>query len=367
MNKKLSYEPNLECRHFKGDIPCEPHKQHQVVCTCDYFEKRGLRILIIKLGAMGDVIRTTPVLRKLKKLHPDCEITWISCFPEVLPSLVDRKWKLDIRSVTVLQAENFDQAYNFDKDLEACALLNLVQAKVKKGFMLLDGRPSPIDHDSLHKFWTGIDDNFCKKDTWSYPKEIFRMAGWEFQNEEYVIDPPEPFPLEIPGVSDHEPIIGLNTGCGTRWLKRLWPEEHWVQLAKMIVKKGGKVVLLGGPDEDQKNRRIAEQSGASYLGVFTLPVFFSLVNCCDIIVTAVSLAMHVAMALKKKLILFVNVFPKEEFELYGLGKIIQPKDCCKDYYTSSCDKPCMETILPEQVYKQLEDLMLRERVGGKKK
>ena len=51
---------NPDCLHFKGHIPCKPHKQHGYHCAdCPSYEKATKRILIIKLGAIGDVIRTT--------------------------------------------------------------------------------------------------------------------------------------------------------------------------------------------------------------------------------------------------------------------------------------------------------------------
>ena len=36
------------------------------------------KILIIKLGALGDVIRTMPILIAIKEKYPDSEITWVT-------------------------------------------------------------------------------------------------------------------------------------------------------------------------------------------------------------------------------------------------------------------------------------------------
>jgi heptosyltransferase-2 len=65
-----------DCVFFLGDRPCQPHKQHGVHCDqCDYYEGIKERILIIKLGAAGDVIRTTPLLHRLKHEYPLSYIT----------------------------------------------------------------------------------------------------------------------------------------------------------------------------------------------------------------------------------------------------------------------------------------------------
>ena len=37
-----------------------------------------MKIVIIKLGELGDVLRTTPILEAIKAKYPDSEITWIT-------------------------------------------------------------------------------------------------------------------------------------------------------------------------------------------------------------------------------------------------------------------------------------------------
>ena len=52
-------DAKLDCRHFKGDKPCVPHKEHGVICNdCNHYDKIGKRILLINLEYSGDVLRT---------------------------------------------------------------------------------------------------------------------------------------------------------------------------------------------------------------------------------------------------------------------------------------------------------------------
>ena len=37
-----------------------------------------MEILVIKLGAIGDVIRTTAILSGLKERYKDCKIDWLT-------------------------------------------------------------------------------------------------------------------------------------------------------------------------------------------------------------------------------------------------------------------------------------------------
>ena len=61
--------------------------------------------------------------------------------------------------------------------------------------------------------------------------------------------------------------------------------------------------------------------------------------------------MHIAVALKKQLKPFHNIFNVHEFELYGRGIIIEPKSVCDCYFGNSCkrEKSCMYDISVQDV------------------
>jgi hypothetical protein len=89
---------HFDRRHFRGHIPCKPNKTHGHECgNCPVYEVPGKRILIIKLGALGDVIRTSPLLVRYRKLWPNAHITWITQSPDVVPrKLVDEVLAYDV-------------------------------------------------------------------------------------------------------------------------------------------------------------------------------------------------------------------------------------------------------------------------------
>ena len=70
---------HFDCRHFLGDRPCSFHKKEGVRCAdCAYHDPVTTRILIVKLGAMGDVLRTTSIQPALVKQYERPHITWIT-------------------------------------------------------------------------------------------------------------------------------------------------------------------------------------------------------------------------------------------------------------------------------------------------
>ena len=84
-------------------------------------------------------------------------------------------------------------------------------------------------------------------------------------------------------------------------------------------------------------------------------------NECDVIVTAVTMALHLAIGLKKQVILMNNIFNPKEFELYGRGKIIEPKNKCKCYFSPKCKNEheyfCLDSLTPDMILNAIKDIL----------
>ena len=340
-----------DCRHFRGDLPCRPNKTDGYVCeSCPVYAPVTHRILIIKLGAIGDVIRTTPLLRRLRQEYPGCFITWLTLTPAILPQQeVEEILKLDFASTLQLQARQFDVAINLDKEKEACALLLNVRAVQKFGYTLreYDGVPWPVNAQADHKFLTGVFDQLSLANTKPYVQEIFELCGFDFRGEEYVFDTHDDKGFDwsqLPAPAG--PRIGLNTGCGDRWTTRLWSDEKWIALIRGLQAAGYTPILLGGEAEDARNQMLHAATGAAYLGYFSLPKFINLMYQMDGIVTQVTMGMHISIALGKPTILMNNIFNPYEFDLYGRGQIVGPNKQCVCFYRGKCQlgTSCMEDL-----------------------
>ncbi|HRP02227.1 MAG TPA: glycosyltransferase family 9 protein [Candidatus Kapabacteria bacterium] len=336
-------------------MPCKPHKDFGVKCeTCPYYDKTVGTILIIKLGAIGDVIRTSTLLPKIKKEYPQHRIFWLTYSPDIIPSIVDKTFDYSVESLEILRAIEFDLVINLDKDMQAVALTNSLTYKELKGFNLKNNMPFYANELAKHKYLTGLFDDLNKKNTKSYPEEIFEICGWKFEGEDYIIDLDDSFEWNIP--NDGKKIIGLNTGCGARWVSRLLPDNSWIELIKKLQHNGYYPLLLGGKQEDEKNKAFAEATGALYLGYFPLQQFISEVNQCDVVVSAVTMGMHIAIGLKKNLILMNNIFNPLEFELYGRGEIVMPDKECKCFFKPSCTNKeyfCLDYLNADKLYNSI--------------
>ncbi|MBN1340463.1 MAG: glycosyltransferase family 9 protein [Bacteroidales bacterium] len=347
-----------DCVHFKGQIPCTPNKKEGKTCPdCDRYVRASKRILIIKLGAIGDVIRTTPLVTRFRKLYPGCHITWITDHPEILPrDVINEIWKFDFRSVIRMKHSSFDISVNLDKEPEACGLHSETLSGEKFGFTVMNGHISPCTPAAEHKLLTGFFDSVSRKNPKSYPEEIFEICHLEYKKEPYLIEKPAELSKKWKSVirsrAGNRKVIGINTGCGSRWPTRLWPEEYYRELIGLLQAKELFPVLMGGPEEDGKNLRLSGETGAWYPGVYGLKEFISILGNTDLVFSLVTMTMHLAIALEKPLILLNNIFNRNEFELFGRGEIIEPETGCDCYFGTECkrEKHCMYDIKTTTVY-----------------
>jgi len=357
-------EVKFDCRNFRTGIPCLPNKKENVVCTsCSFYDKIETRILIIKLGALGDVIRTTPLVERFKKEYPGVHVTWLTHSPAILPKdQIDVIYPWDFTSVFTIQNSSFDIAINLDKDPEACMLLATLDAPIKYGYTWENNHIAPATEKANHKLLTGFFDELSKNNRKSYLEEIFEICHFDFRKEEYQINLNHTLATswkeKLECLAEGKKIVGLNTGCGPRWNTRLWSESSWENLACQLQENGYFPVFLGGELEHSKNLKMADVSGAHYPGHFSLEEFIALTNACDIIVTQVSMMMHIATGLRKKMVLCNTIFNQHEFELYNRGIIVSPPNECVCFYGNTCVKgtSCMHDISPNDFMKAISEL-----------
>jgi heptosyltransferase-2 len=374
-SKEMKDMVKTDCRYFLGDRPCKYHKEEGVKCpSCKYYDPIKKRILIIKLGAMGDVLRTTPILEALKREYKRSQITWV--VDEGSKELLINNPYLDgilpygPEALSHLQVKEFDLVINLDSLPRSACLASLARGRKKLGFGLnKGGSVFPFNEEAGEWFRMGIDDDLKKRNRKTYQEIIFEIVGLKFKKEEPVVSLREK-ELDFANqfVEKHslkgKKIIGLATGAGGRWELKKWTIEGYLSLIERIDKEieNSKILLFGEREEVERNREIMEQSNTPLINTGhrnTLREFLSLLNLCDLVATGDTLAMHAAVALKKKVVILFGPTSSSEIELYGRGEKIIPDMDCLCCYKGTCDKhpSCMESISPEVVFRAVKELL----------
>ena len=129
---------HTDCAHYRGDMPCEPHKLQGRVCDgCADYDPLVQRVLIVKLGAMGDVLRTAAVLPDIATQHVRPHITWLTRSESVglLRGNPFVHHVITPESAATLAGTTFDAVYALDSDAESLAFAALPKTKNYHGFV----------------------------------------------------------------------------------------------------------------------------------------------------------------------------------------------------------------------------------------
>lgn len=361
----------FDCRHYRGDRPCAPHKREGVVCaTCPDYQAVKTNLLIIKLGAPGDVLRTTPVVGGLTRQYPDSQITWLTR-KEALPLLegvpgLHAVLPLEAESLAVLGAQHFNGIYNFDNDPVAGAIAAKFSADERKGFVTdRFGKIRAVDEAAQAWLELATNDNLKRANQQSYPWHLQRMAGVEELGPIKVCLSSTEQAWAKNWAANHHlkpgKAIGFNTGAGARWPTKRWPQDHFIQLGRLLAKKKrAPALLLGGPVEHEENRLLADMWPHLFVdgGLHPVRHFMAQVSLCQAVVTADTLALHIAVGLGVPTAALFGPTAAAEIDLQGHGVKLTPPNGCDCWYCPQCTRPtpCMAEITPEMVMRALEGL-----------
>jgi lipopolysaccharide heptosyltransferase III len=368
----------FDCRFFLGDRPCVWHKAAGVLCTCDHYQQITERILIIKLDAMGDVLRTTALLPALAGAHPGAAITWITR-RESRPLLERNPYIAEILdygedALAQLGVRTFDRVINLDAGKTSAALASMANAKLKDGFVLdPQGCVQPTNGAARRWFEMGIFDDLKRQGTSTYQELMLEIAGLAGAPHRYVFELTEEerargrAHLERLGVDFSRPVIGLNTGAGRRWQFKQWREDGYLELVEHLARKHeAQFVLLGGPEERDRHQRLVSRSRVPLIDSgCDNPVrhFAAIVAACGVVVCGDTLAMHLSLALGRRTIVLFGPTSAAEIEMYGLGEKLVPQMDCLACYKPTCDfvPNCMDLIttdmLEAAVERQLSEMV----------
>ena len=360
-----------DCKRFTGYKPCFPGSTCYTECADP--EPIGKKILIINLDAMGAVLQTTAMLPAIKRKYPRSHISWITLKNayRLLDNnpYVDAAYIWDAESWLVLQNIKFDVVYSTDKSMRSCAFCNTLNAKEKIGFGLNnDGKIIPLNKEAEYCYLLGLDDNLKFKVNKKFGTEILQEGmKLTFRRDAYTLvlsDEEkkycEEYSKEV-GLTGNEVIVGFNTGCSDLYPnKKMTIDQHVTLIEKLSVMKGIKLVLLGGPEDTERNAEMVRRVGKKVVSTPTTQGVrrgICYENICDVIITGDSFGMHVAIGLKKYVIAWFGLSCWSEIDLYDRGVKLIPEGLqCSPCWKKACpyDLECIQMIDLEGIVRAVE-------------
>lgn len=344
-----------DCSHFSGAKPCGFSKNSCPI-DCSHFIQRGPQILIIHLGALGAVVRSTGLLPLIHNQYPGVQVTWVTDRPaqQLLNHhpLIRRVLTTDFQDLLQITHLHFDYAFVVDKDLKASGILKLTQARQVLGFLSDDQGVIVPQNSGANELWElGLNDEkkffINQKSELELLKQTFELTGsiqgyclplFETEKSE------SQSRYELWSRNGTHKVVGINTGCAAVLpAKKLTVQNHRELIKKIqAFDPSLQIVLLGGPEDTKRNIEIAEG-----FDVILSPTEKGLrdglvsVAACDVVMTGDSLGMHMAISQRKRVVAWFGPSCHQEIDLFSLGEKILTSATCSPCWKRSCQKTVM--------------------------
>jgi heptosyltransferase-1 len=338
-----------------------------------------MKILIIKLSAIGDVIHTLPSLNAIRSAYPSAHITWLieeAAAPMIIGhSALDRvivsrrkswirdlrkgKWQSSAREaaelVQALRDTAYDLVFDFHALLKSGVLVGLSRGKRKIGFgrgmehqeysyLFLNERIKSVDmncHAILRSLMMLDAAGIHSRDiTYRLPihaderKAINRL-------------------LELEGINNARPLICINPVA--KWTTKLWPNARFAELAGRLSERYRTSPIFTGASEDKDTvQDILSKMKASAVdltGKTSLKTLAALYETADVLISTDTGPMHLGAAVNTPVVaLFGPTAPWRTGPMGEQHQVIRAGLPCSPCFKRQCPTcDCMNRIQVDQV------------------
>ena len=321
-------------------------------------------VLLIRPGGIGDMVLALPLINTLGRLVPDATITLVAEARNaaVAQPLVNNVRLYD-RSPLGLWSHLRSTPYDLVIDTEqfhylSAVATHLARSPVKLGF-----------------------DTFGRGRLYTHPTH-YDVDAYEAQNflnllaplaSDLTFDETKPF-MRIPDASrerarDEARRLGADKPIGI-WMGASVTSKRWGQfeaVARQVVDNGNSVIVLGGPEDRDAGRALAEHSNgtiANYCGELDLPASAAMIEQCRAFLSCDSGLMHIAYALGVPTLSLFGPGSMQKWAPRGARHRVISKDfACSPCMTfgriARCEYAyaCMQSIEPDDVMTRLRELI----------
>ncbi|MEI8011299.1 MAG: glycosyltransferase family 9 protein [Candidatus Omnitrophota bacterium] len=336
--------------------------------------RRSTNILVIKLGAIGDIILSSPAFKALRQRFPHAHICCLTgeagaalmhgC-PYVDDVLVyDHKGKGKgitgfIPVLKQLLRYRFDKVIDFQNNTRSHMLAALCMPRFsygyrnnKLGMLLTDGimddQPdlSPVRHQFriLEKLGIVYGEDFHLE---MWPRRDEHDYACRLLNDQWIDE-------------KNHLVVGMNIAASERWVSKNWPLTAMVELCDRLAADGIRVVVMGM----EKDREIARQlmmktksKPAVLVGKTNILQLAALIARCRIFITPDSAPLHVASAMNVPVVaLFGPTNPRRHIPP-GRVCVVEKGMTCRPCYSPQCrlgTQACLKDITAQEVYLEIK-------------
>ena len=348
-------------------------------------------ILIIRLSAIGDVVRTLPAVNAWHRHSPETRFTWL--VEPAAASVLEGHVVLD--RVLIFERGLFSGFWRSPKRLGS-ALLSLftLLGELRSGDFDLVVDCHGIFKSALFARFSGVPDRVgfarpdAKEGSHRFYTHHFRPSSSDLNRVERVLEFAEFLGVPSAGsvtyqlpvtAGNHQrvetslagleelqgdgPIIALHPGSSKKTAYKRWHQNGYVGLINALVEKiGARVILTWGPDERETveliagNLRVPVVVAKKTSSLLDLAAIFA---ACDLYVGGDTGPMHLAVAMNTPVVaIFGPTHPQVNAPYGAPYRIVRHPLPCSPCRKRSCKTQlCLEAIGWRRVYAEVEELL----------
>jgi heptosyltransferase-1 len=317
------------------------------VLTCGIFtaaKPAHGSILVVRLGAMGDIVHALPAVATLKQNYPGWRIAW-AVKPRWAPLLdqnpfVDRivpvrRESLDGIRATLrdLRADRYDFAVDFQGLLQSALIATLARPQRIFGF-----------HQSqLKERAAGL---FYSEKTISSAAHVVDR-NLDLAAAAGATAASKTFPLPMGAPEGHLPDRDFVLACPLAgWRSKQWPLEHYGALAGRLNRELGMALVLNGPPGSQLDH------------VSGLAGLIHATRCASAVVGVDSGPLHIAAALGKPGVAIFGPTDPARTGPYGDSiQVLRSPGAATTYQRGASIDPSMRAVSPDTVFEALKSVL----------
>ena len=323
-------------------------------------EDKTKKILIMRLGAIGDVVHSTVIAQAIKTNYPQHVVHFITS--SYISQLLENNKYLD--KTIPFEMKNKDNIfYLIKKGLELRKekydyIINLTNA-TRNFIMIHFAAPKKLIKRNAKRvhavdaFYNTACDAFGE-----LPKPEMLDLGIDREIQKS---------LKKELSECNRPLIILSPGGDNDIQRqgRIWVDDYWKELGNQLVEKyKAQVLIIGSKTEEINHNQYLEiKNSKIYSGKLSLKETAALISICDLFISGDSGPLHLADAVGAKTIaLMGSTHPRSSSAYSKSGRFIEPTIECKYCVQRKCKKitppqkftPCMSSIKPQMVLDLIE-------------
>lgn len=329
-----------------------------------------MKVLIVKTSSLGDVIHTLPALTDAQNVYPTIQFDWIiePAFAEIptwhasvqrVFSAPFRRWRKNIKGALQGEFQSFVKQLrmtSYDAIIDAQGLLkSALITRLAKGSRLgfnWQSAREPIASFFYQKRYQVA----THQHALTRIRQLFAMAL------HYPLPvSPANYGLSYSHQAIENQILFLH---GTTWPTKHWPQAYWQELARYATQAGFNVLLPWGNTQEYKRAQYIQQKNPkiAVLPALSLTQLARLISQVKGVVALDTGLTHLAAALNVPTLSLYGPTDRHKTGPIGLAQYpIQAPLACAPCFARTCRQapalslkpPCLQAIMPAQIWQQL--------------